>query len=194
MSQATESPVAAPLVKNAPPPDEEALYEFVNEQWVEKPAIGADSGLIASVLVGYLAPFLREHRLGRVMAEVLFLLHPEGDPKRRPDVAFVSYERWPRTRRVPSDHAWEVVPDLAIEVIRPSNKADEVVAKVREYFQAGVRRVWVVYPAERLVYVYASTTQTRILRPDGALEDEEILPGFRLPLTDLFAEVEGADR
>src|SRR5207244_2037726 len=103
------------------------------------------------------------------------------------DVAFVSDERWPRARRVPDDAAWDVVPDLAIEVVSPSNIANEVVAKVGEYFRAGVQRVWVVYPKQPLVYVYESPTAAiRVLRVGDELDGAPLLPGFRLPLATLF--------
>jgi len=61
-----------------------------------------------------------------------------GLSQRRPDVAYVSYDRWPRQRRVPRTQAWAVVPELVVEVISPSNTFEEVVNKVREYFRASV--------------------------------------------------------
>jgi Uma2 family endonuclease len=58
---------------------------------------------------------------------------------------------WPRNRRVPRVAAWEMVPNLAVEIVRPTNTGDQIVTKIREYFQAGVERVWVIYPAEEQV-------------------------------------------
>src|SRR5262249_22456182 len=118
---------------------------------------------------------------------IMFLLAVVGT-KRRPNVAYVSYERWPRERQVPHGEAWEVVPNLAVEVVSPSNSAVEVLAKIREYFQAGVQRVWGIYPTEELVYVYDSPTHNRILARDGQLDGEDVLPGFRLPVAALFEE------
>lgn len=62
----------------------------------------------------------------------------------------------------------------------------EVMAKIREYFCYGVRRVWIVRPLDRQIYVYSSPTQVMILDPDDELRDEELLPGFRLPVAPLF--------
>jgi Uma2 family endonuclease len=82
---------------------------------------------------------------GRAVSEMLFDLGA-GLSQRRPDVAYVSYDRWARHRRVPRTQAWAVVPELTVEVISPSNTFEEILGKVHEYFQAGVQRVWVVPP------------------------------------------------
>lgn len=123
---------------------------------------------------------------------MLFLLDPDSGLKRRPDLAFVSYERWPKKQRVPRTPAWGVVPDLAIEVISPSNLAEDVILKLGEYFRAGVRRVWVIYPVEEHFYIYDSLTTVRILTRADRLEDEAVLPGFSLPLSELFESGEEA--
>ena len=82
--------------------------------------------------------------------------------------------------------SWDVVPNLAVEVISPSNTAREILDKVEEYFRVGVERIWVIYPSQRLVYVYASPTDVRIVTEGSELMDESLLPGFRLPLHLLF--------
>lgn len=166
----------------------EALYEIVNGQRVELPPMSAYATWIASLLLKHLAPFLESHQLGRAVAEMLFDFGIEGIPNRRPDVAFVSFQRWPRNRRVPRTNAWQVVPDLAVEVISETNLAEDVVHKIREYFQAGVQLVWVVYPIEEQVYVYESPTRVRILIRSDELDGGTVLSGFRLPLALLFEE------
>jgi Uma2 family endonuclease len=133
-----------------------------------------------------LADFLKTHRLGRLESEMLFSLDAAVDLKRRPDLAFISYERWPRDRAVPRTAAWDVVPDLAVEIISPTNLATAVLAKIAEYFQHGVRCVWVVYPVEEQVYVYDSVTSVRILTRADRLAVPSILPQFELPLESLF--------
>jgi Uma2 family endonuclease len=85
-----------------------------------------------------------------------------------------------------TDNAWDVVPDLAVEVISPHDLAEEILQKVVEYFQAGVRLVWIVYPQQRLVYVHESLTQVRCLTQTEELDGGAVLPGFRLPLANLF--------
>lgn len=166
------------------PENDAGLYEVVNGRRVEL-LVGAFEIDIASELLGHLRPFARAKGLGRAVTEMLFLLASVAT-KRRPDVAFVSYARWPRERRVPRGEAWEVVPELAVEVVSATNTAEEILAKIREYFQAGVKRVWVIYPTEEQVYSYDSSTHNRILTRKDDLDGEDILPGFRLPIAVLF--------
>jgi Uma2 family endonuclease len=171
-----------------PPPDEDGLYEVVNGLRVEIPPMGAFQGDIASALCEFLRFHARTQRLGKVVVEVLFDLGRPKGSHRRPDLAFVSFERWPRGRRVPETNAWGVVPDLAVEVISPTNLAEELVQKVSEYFEAGVRQVWVVYANVRQVYVYDASTSIRVVASGGELDGGAILPGFRLALDSLFED------
>ena len=119
---------------------------------------------------------------------MLFLIDKPRNLQRRPDVSFVSFQRWPKGKPVPPTPAWEVVPDLAVEIVSPSNDAYEVLEKVEEYFACGVQRVWVIYPPFSKVYDYASTTSVRILTGADHLSGGEVLPGFELPLSELFEE------
>lgn len=154
--------------------------------------MGAYEIRIASVLTMYLETFARQHQLGRAVQEMLFDLITVHR-KRRPDVAFVSYDRWPRQRRVPRTEAWEVVPNLVVEVVSPTDRMDDTIDKVAEYFRAGVECVWVSLPSQEQIYVYDSPTQVRILTRTDELCGEPVLPQFRLPLTALFEEVEEAE-
>lgn len=172
------------------PSEDEPLYEVVDDQIVELAPMGAYQVWLANELFAYLRSFARQHRLGRAVQEMLFDLGPAMRRKRRPDVAFVSYARWPQQQRVPNTEAWNVIPNLAVEVMSPSNTGDEIVDKVAEYFQAGVECVWVVYVLREQVYVYDSPTQVRIFTRHDQLPGEPVLPHFRLPLASLFDEVE----
>jgi Uma2 family endonuclease len=168
------------------PPDSDSLYEVIDGQRVEKP-VGAYEISLANILQQFLGPFATQHNLGRVVIEMPFDF-PSLNRQRLPDVAFVSYQRWPRTRRVPRSEAWEVVPDLAVEVVSPSNKAEDVIAKMHEYFRVGVRCVWIVWPTTEQVYRYTSPTEVRIFSRSETIDGGDIVPGFRLPLTQLFEE------
>ena len=132
--------------------------------------------------------FLQQNPLGVVEFELLFLIDRARDLKRRPDVAFVSRERWPLNRRAPRQEAWDVVPDLMIEVVSPSNSASEVVEKVEDYFQTGARLVWVVYPVQGVVHVFETSETVHVLRRGDTLDGGDVLPGFRLPLAMLFED------
>jgi Uma2 family endonuclease len=108
------------------------------------------------------------------------------DRNRKPDVAFVAYSRWPKSKPIPSTNAWDVLPDLCVEVISPNDLADEIETKISEYFEAGVRLVWVVYPRQERFYVYDSASQVRRLTRADTLDGGSVLPGFQLPLAELF--------
>jgi Uma2 family endonuclease len=166
---------------------DDMLYEVVDGQLKEK-AVGAREIEIATLLIEFLAPFVRAHRLGKVLGEMIFRINIIKDLQRRPDVAFVSSARWPIKRRVPDTAVWDLVPDLAIEVISPTNAAVDVQTKIHEYFEAGVRSVWVIYPKQKSIHVYASTTQIQGLQLGDELDGGELIPGFRLPLAALFED------
>lgn len=182
----TAFPLAAPDWAALPRAETESLYEVVNGQHVELLPMGALECWIAGRLLVVLEPFCDAHDLGMAFVETLFLLTGNGDLQRRPDVAFVSYDRWPKDRPIPSAAPWAVVPDLAVEVVSPSNTFVEISAKIREYFQAGCRSVWVIVPTERQVQVYRAPTEIHCFGRDQVLRDEAVLPGFELPLEHLF--------
>jgi Uma2 family endonuclease len=166
---------------------DDVLYEVVDGKIVEK-VVGASQVEIASLLMEFLAPFVRTRKLGRLLMEMVFRIDVASNLQRRPDVAFVSHARWPFHRRVPDVAVWDMVPDLAIEVVSPSNTADDVQGKMHEYFNAGVSRVWVVYPRQKEVYVYSSPTQIEVLQLGQELDGGTLAPGFRLPLAALFED------
>ena len=132
--------------------------------------------------------FAAGKKLGLAVNEALFMLNEARSLNRRPDVAFVSYARWP-TAVVAREPAWNVVPDLAVEIVSPTSLAEEIDRKITEYFQAGVRLVWVFYPDSGRVYVYQSPTHVSILERDDTLDGGEALPGLRLPIAGLYEAV-----
>lgn len=123
--------------------------------------------------------------LGKIsMAETGFLVSRAPDTVRAPDLAFVSKARLP-TERVTG---WgTVIPDLVVEVVSPSDRATEVREKVEDWLRAGVRLVWVVYPSVRTVDVYRPGSDVRVLGEADVLEGEDVVPGFSLPVRQIFA-------
>jgi Uma2 family endonuclease len=185
---ATDLPAEATFFPPGLDSDALKLYEVVDGEIRENPPMGAMESVLTGFLTGLMEPLARAGRLGRVVPETLFLIDRARNLKRRPDLAFVSDGRWPLRRRVPQTEAWDVVPDLAVEVVSESNSANSVVIKIEEYFRAGARRVWVVYPVVGKVYVYDSPTCVRILQRGDDLDGEDLLPGFRVALATLFEE------
>jgi Uma2 family endonuclease len=168
---------------------DEALYELVNGQRVEMPPMSVRAIMVASKLVAKLNAFVKEGDVGEVFPEMLFRipLPQDASRERRPDIAVVSYQNWPvESPQDPDANAWEVIPDLAVEVISPSEKAEEQRDKVLEYFRVGVRLVWVVYPKLRLIDVFESPTRVQILTEADTLRGDPVLPGFELTLASLF--------
>jgi Uma2 family endonuclease len=177
--------------------DAAKFYEVVDGKIVVNPPMGARESILASYLLVLISPIARSNRLGWVVNETLFMIDPARKLKRRPDVAFVSAERWSLKLQVPASETWDVVPDLTVEVISESNSANAVARKIDEYFKAGVRAVWVIYPSTNKIYVYDSPTQVRILQLGDELNGEGIIPGFHVPLSALFApeaEIEASDQ
>ena len=122
--------------------DSDALkfYEVVDGEVVENPPMGAMESILASLLQDLMGTIARSNGLGRVVTETLFCIDRARNLKCRPDLAFVSTARWPLRRPAPRTEAWDVVPDLAVEVVSKSNTADQIAMKIDEYFQAGVER------------------------------------------------------
>jgi Uma2 family endonuclease len=133
-------------------------------------------------LLRLLAPFVEEHRLGIVVSEQPF--HLFGNTVRFPDVAFVR-----SGRTLPPDKLPHGAPDLAIEVISPTNTLREMEQRVSDFFAAGTTRVWLVYPEHQEVYVHGLAGVVR-RRHDEVLEDQELLPGFAIKVSSLFGQVE----
>jgi Uma2 family endonuclease len=178
-------PVAAP-----PSREDEPLFEIIDGQRVELPPMSQFAARLGSRLHTKLATYNETRDLGETVVEVLFRLPQEKDRNRRPDVAFVSYKRWPKGKpSKPTENAWPVMPDLAVEIVSPTDRAEEVMDKVREYCQAGIDLVWVFYPTLQLVTVYETLARIRVLTVADELDGGAVLPGFRLPLGAFFAEL-----
>jgi Uma2 family endonuclease len=167
---------------------DERLYEVIDGERRELEPMGAFETALAWMLSYHLGHFVLERKLGLVVTETLFVLDAQRQLKRRPDVAFVSYPRW-RDDHVPRAEAWDVVPDLAVEVISPTNLAEEIDDKLTDYFAAGVRLVWVLFPVSGRLYVYQSPERVTGLERSDELEGGDVLPGFRLPIATLFEAV-----
>jgi Uma2 family endonuclease len=164
---------------------DDMLYEVVDGQIVEK-IVGTRQVGVAFRLAYRLEAYAEPKRVGQATTEMIFLLDRARNLQRRPDAAFISNARWPADQDFPTETPWDMVPDLAIEVVSPTNTADAVNDKRLEYFTAGVRQVWVVYTKSREIHVYSSAKQVRIFQLGDELDGGDLLPGFRLPLTEIF--------
>lgn len=167
-------------------PDDGLRHELVAGFVVSEPLSGYPHGRIAAAVVEYLRAYVRTHRLGSVLTvDTGFILSRNPDTVRGPDVAFVSKARSPDRQ---ATGAFEGPPDLAVEVLSPSDRAGDVRAKVAEYLSAGTRLVWVVDPETESVTAYRSLFRPRVFGADETLEGEDVIPGFRVTVRDLFEE------
>jgi Uma2 family endonuclease len=163
------------------------LCELVEGVLLEKTVGFIESGL-AGFLLGVLNAFVLPRNLGVITGEAGTVELLAG-LVRIPDVAFTSWDRLPG-RRYPSAPVPRLAPNLAIEVLSRSNTPGEMTVKRQDYFSAGVQIVWEIDPASRTVAVYVSPTQSTLLGPADTLEGGVVLPGFTLPLQQLFAELD----
>lgn len=163
---------------------EDMLTEVVNGEVVMK-TMSVRSTRITGRLNTRLDVFVEDNRLGIVVPEMMFILDQATNLRHRPDVAFVSADRWPADRPMPEECDWQLAPDLAVEVISPNDAADNLAAKIVEYFAHGVRQVWLIYPNLKRADVYDAPDRFRIVRENETLETP-LLPGWSLPLATLF--------
>jgi len=164
--------------------DGDRLFEVVHGVRVEK-NMGVLQNVIAGILYRAMAPFCDQNQLGWAVFETLFAIPGSGND-RKPDVAFVSFDRWAKDRPIPQSNAWPVAPDLAVEVISPTDNAFNMAAKVREYFAGGVRQVWQVFSNTEQVLIFTAPDAVRILTRTDTLTAEPVIPGFQMAVANLF--------
>ncbi|HEV8060336.1 MAG TPA: Uma2 family endonuclease [Gemmataceae bacterium] len=163
---------------------EDRLCELVDGVLIEKDMASFESHL--AMLIGYfLNSFLEKHDLGIILGESGMLRLALG-LVRIPDVSFISWEQLPG-RIFPDDAIANMYPDLAVEVISAGNSPGEMRRKLRDYFTAGTRLVWFIYPKTRSAEVYTSPRQRKKLAEADSLDGGSVLPGFELSLRTLFA-------
>ena len=163
------------------------IFELVAGVLVAKPT-GKLESLLAGSIIALLRAFVIPRNLGIITApDALMRLGP--DTYRVPAIAFIAWARIP-AGPVTEESLAAVVPDLAIEVLSPSHTRSEMARKRREYFAAGVRLVWEVDPRTRTVAIYDPHGSPTLLDVTMNLDGANVLPGFRLPVANLFAELD----
>jgi Uma2 family endonuclease len=166
-------------------PEEASKVELVRGRLVREPPAAPLHGRLQVRLGSVLHEFVEAHGLGVVLSEAGFLLARQPDTVRIPDLSFVAGARIPDNGY--GQAIWELSPDLAVEIVSPSNRLSEVQGKVLDYLDAGSRGVWVVDPGRGTTVDHRQGGEARLLRGDDELDGGDILPGFRVPLPRLFA-------
>ncbi len=162
------------------------LYQLVDGILVEK-AMGYPEGFLAATLIVILGSWVRQRNLGAVGApDAMMRLAPRL--VRLPDVSFVHWDRFPN-RQVQVDVAIpDLCPDLAVEILSPNNTAEEIERERGEYFRRGTQLVWIIDPRARTIEVFTGPTVSKKLVETDTLDGGSVLPGFTLPLRELFTE------
>lgn len=167
-----------------------ARYELVNGELQDRSELqgegmpNAEHGAASARIVSELESHVRAGGLGIVLVECGFVLSEDRSTVRIPDVSFVARTQMPGDG-LPSGY-FRGGPDLAVEVVSPSDKASDLAVKIADYLAAGTQQVWVVEPNTRTVAVYRPGGAARVYGADDTLDGGDLLPGLALPVGDLF--------
>ena len=161
------------------------LFELVDGVLVEK-TVGTYESFLAVRIVRLLGDFVDACQLGVVLGADGFMRFA---PRliRIPDAAFISWDNW-STDEVRRQPIADLSPDLVVEIISKSNTPEEMDRKLHEYFEAGARLVWYIYPNEQEVHVHTSAQHRQILGKQDTLDGGAVLQGFAVNLADFFTE------
>lgn len=166
-------------------PDDGYRYELVDGELRRMTPAGFKHGAIVANLTSPLANHVTSKRLGIVAgAETGFKIRSDPDTVRSPDIAFVARERV-EAEGIP-DAFWPGPPDLAVEVLSPSDTLYGIEDKVAVWLAAGARMVWVVHPKRRVVFVHRPEQDVQTCGESDTLDGGDVVPGFRCPVGDIF--------
>jgi Uma2 family endonuclease len=168
-------------------PDDGLRHELVRGELRTMTPAGFEHGDVSASLCASLHNHVRNTGLGKVVeGQTGFLLTSSPDTVRCPDVGFVSREHI--EAGVSTKGYWRGAPDLAAEVVSPSDSFTEVKEKVREWLDAGTRMVLVLEPDDRSVTLYRSRDRARTLGRDDVIDGEDVVPGWRCEVRSLFPD------
>ena len=161
-------------------------FELDRGELIVEPSPTFRHNAIRNRIARHLEDFVTAHRLGHVTVENDFRLAP--DVVRNPDIAFIANESF--SRMDVDTSPMEGVPNLAVEVISPDNSAQDMLAKIHQYLDAGCQAVWVFYPKLKVVEVHDTNGIREVVSP-AALDEEKLLGGhkYSLPLATIFDDL-----
>jgi Uma2 family endonuclease len=185
MSTVAQKLITAEEFMRMPDPADGSKQELVRGEVITKPPPHFKHGFRQANTVSLLHAWARSSQKGRVTPESGVITEREPDTVRGPDVAFWSAERSPLS--IVPDGYPDVAADLIVEIISATKRLARIIDKMREYFEAGVRMVWIVYSEDHTVRVYRSLDEGKILHSSATLSGEDVLPGFTCKVAELFA-------
>lgn len=166
---------------DALPRTEPKKYELSEGELIMTASPRPLHGIVRERLGKSLINFADAHHLGSVFWEMEF--HLSAETVRIPDLSFVAAERM---RRQDVDERFQGAPELAIEVVSPSNEPSDLILKAKQYLQTGAKLVWVVYPQTQMVYIYRPGERVEIREAGQVLDAPELLPGWSISMNALF--------
>jgi Uma2 family endonuclease len=184
MSTVTTKKLTADEFFDLPEPADGAKRELVRGEVIVVSNPGLEHGEVQVNVAFQIKLYLKQNPVGRVFTESGVVTERNDDTVRGPDVSYYSKERLPLEKRVVKYN--DQPPDLCVEVVSPSNTRRQLNDKLKEYFFAGVRAVWVVDPDDRSVTVYREPFEGRVLKEGATLDGGDVLPGFSCKVADLF--------
>jgi Uma2 family endonuclease len=158
-------------------------YELNEGEVISLPETMPRHNMVRDNIAWHIGNFVEQHKLGTVFSVTGYQLSP--NTVRIPDVSFVPADRM---RDLDLDKRISDAPALAIEVVSPTDLAEELTQKVKQYLAAGAKAVWVFYPKTREVHVFRADGGSFVRLEHETLEDPDILPGFSLDLKSVFGQ------
>jgi Uma2 family endonuclease len=165
-------------------PSGDVKYELDNGRLIVTPPPGSEHGLTQSEFAAELVTFTKQHSLGRVWVETGVVLWRDPDRCVAPDISFIAQHRLPP--KLSAEGYLETIPDLVVEVRSKNDTKPFLKRKADDYLKAGVRLVWVVEPEAQCATEYRPGSPPRAHVATETLVCDDVLPGFRLPLAELF--------
>lgn len=167
-------------------PDNGYDFELVDGELVMSPKNNPEHGEICSRALTALKTYTDAHKLGAVWDSSTGYWMVNRNC-RAPDISFVSKQRLRGMKRPPRNF-FEGAPDLVVEVLSPDDTRRELDARLRDFFSSGTRLAWLIDPKRQMIEVCRSLTERRLIGPDGELNGEDVVPGFRYKVAELFRE------
>ena len=160
-------------------------YELSKGELVKMTPPGGTHGNVAVRLSTKLQVFVEENNLGQIMVESGYLLATNPDTVRGPDISFLAASKIP-AEGLPDAYITGA-PDLAVEIVSPSDTASIIQDKVQDYLTYGTRLVWVIYPQQKIVVAYHPDGTAQTLHKTDSLTGEDVLPDFSCRVEDIFS-------
>lgn len=165
--------------------EDEYKYELIQGRLIRMAPGGFEHSSIGTTVIMHLGNHVASNQLGRVFgADLGVVFSRDPDTVRAPDVCFIRQERL--AKQTDRTRFSEVIPDLAVEIISPSDRASDVTAKALFYIEHGVRLVWIIDPQDRTVKVYSPDNPPYLFNEHDELDGGDILPDFRLAVREIF--------